>query len=561
MLWRRILYGLQTALLSQAASGSLAAPLESRQAPAASPTISVPLVPTAVTGRHLHGSLLYCKDGPTEYLVSTSATGATDVIPTSLADCHAHDGKIMCHAPNGDELQISLVTQESESGHGHDVHHEDREHDHDHYHEHVHEQKPEHKHNHGHNYEHELEHEHEHEDDPDHDHDHDHDDGHSSHAKASAEAASSSKQNCHFHAGVEHCTGSAEEGHAPSCAKVDRDYNIPLRVGFLFAILVASAIGVLLPILAAAFVPPENIGFTLLRQFGTGIIVSTAFVHLFTHASLMFANECIGHLAYESTAAAILMAGLFIAFLVEYSGQRLAQWHRAKNSSGNAEALAAGQQQQQNKTGPVNIAVMESGIIFHSLLIGLTLVVSGDAFFITLAIVIAIHQLFEGLALGTRIATLGQQHPPAQLLGHGHGHNHGVIQVQEVKLAAPASPTTTNNNGSENGPPPAQASFTIPMSHKLALAGAFALVTPIGMAIGLGVLKQFNGNNPSTIIAIGTLDALSAGILVWVGLVEMWAPDWMMGGEMADAGVLRTALGLVALAGGMALMSFLGKWA
>lgn len=55
------------------------------------------------------------------------------------------------------------------------------------------------------------------------------------------------------------------------------------------------------------------------------------------------------------------------------------------------------------------------------------------------------------------------------------------------------------------------------------------------MAIGIGVLKNFNGNDPSTIIAIGTLDALSAGILAWVGVVEMRAHDWMLGGEMTTA--------------------------
>jgi len=81
------------------------------------------------------------------------------------------------------------------------------------------------------------------------------------------------------------------------------------------------------------------------------------------------------------------------------------------------------------------------------------------------------------------------------------------------------------------------------------------------MAIGIGVLKNFNGNDPSTVIAIGTLDALSAGILVWVGVVEMWAHDWMLGGEMTRSGPVRTVLGFAALVAGMALMSLLGKWA
>lgn len=98
------------------------------------------------------------------------------------------------------------------------------------------------------------------------------------------------------------------------------------------------------------------------------------------------------------------------------------------------------------------------------------------------------------------------------------------------------------------------------MSQKIILASCFAVVTPVGMAIGTGALSVFNGNDPATILAIGTLDAFSAGILVWVGVVEMWAADWM-GGEMAEAGIGTTIMGLIGLMSGMALMSLLGKWA
>lgn len=50
--------------------------------------------------------------------------------------------------------------------------------------------------------------------------------------------------NCHFHAGVEHCVGAGgEESGAASCERRARDYNIPLRIGLIFAILASSAIG------------------------------------------------------------------------------------------------------------------------------------------------------------------------------------------------------------------------------------------------------------------------------------------------------------------------------
>ena len=143
-------------------------------------------------------------------------------------------------------------------------------------------------------------------------------------------------------------------------------------------------------------------------------------------------------------------------------------------------------------------------------MIGVTTVVAGDSVFSTLLIVIIFHQMFEGLALGSRISLL----------------------------------------------PASSASFTV----KFLMGGAFALITPIGMAIGLGALNKFNGNDRHTLIAMGTLDALSAGILLWVGLVEMWAADWLYG-EMKSSGFVKTMVGIASLISGMILMGVLGKWA
>jgi zinc transporter 1/2/3 len=105
------------------------------------------------------------------------------------------------------------------------------------------------------------------------------------------------------------------------------------------------------------------------------------------------------------------------------------------------------------------------------------------------------------------------------------------------------------------GLPSGQATFL----QKVIMAGAFTLITPIGMAIGIGVLDRFNGNDPSTLIAIGTLDAVSAGILAWVGIVEMLAKDWMHG-PLLSGSLPRALIGMCALLAGMILMSLLGKW-
>lgn len=399
-------------------------------------------------------------------------------------------------------------------------------------------------------------------------------DGEAGHTHSAAESANAetTPRECHFHAGVEHCTGGTAQQQAATCERVDRDYNINLRIGLIFAMLAACAVAVYLPLFLKSFLNMDTSGltFTIIKQFGTGVIVATAFVHLLTHANLMFSNDCLPPLKYEATTSAIAMAGAFIAFLIEYLGHRLATWRRGSivaaqahidseasddNSAVNAkEAHSHSHSHEHSHTGvhhththatdhatgieglsnrnnviadaetcsiapqdKFSVFVLEAGIIFHSILLGITLVVAGDSVFITLFIVILFHQMFEGLALGARIAALASPHV-----------GHGLFSWTRVK--------------------------------NLVMPGIFAIITPIGMAIGIGVLQSFNGNDPSTIIALGTLDALSAGILLWVGLVGMWAHDWMFG-ELRDAGWKRTVPAMTALIAGLALMGILGKWA
>lgn len=251
----------------------------------------------------------------------------------------------------------------------------------------------------------------------------------------------------------------------------------------------------------------------------------------------MFNNECLGELEYEGTTAAIFMAGLFLSFLVDFLGARFLLWRQSRKSiSTNNETPSSEATQAESKSvtpdsraalthkddrgnhvhlhgnadEKLSVMVLEAGIIFHSLLIGLTLVVSGDSFFKTLFAVILFHQMFEGIALGTCIAALS----------------------------------------------PSKASFL----SKMIMGIAFALITPIGMAIGIGVLDKFNGNDRSTLVAIGTLDALSAGILAWVGITEMLARDWLHG-PLLNSSIVRTAVAMTAFIAGLILMSVLGKWA
>ena len=95
----------------------------------------------------------------------------------------------------------------------------------------------------------------------------------------------------------------------------------------------------------------------------------------------MFSNPCLGELEYEAPTAAILMAGLFISFLVEYISHRFLDSRKkatvqtvvegdketqtqSRDSSASPSHI---NEHQQNKVDALNALVLESGIIFHSL--------------------------------------------------------------------------------------------------------------------------------------------------------------------------------------------------
>jgi zinc transporter 1/2/3 len=142
---------------------------------------------TAVTSCHNDGATRYCMDGLDEYQVLVTATG-TQELPSQYTGCHGHDAdELYCHTPDGGEVQLlpKLTTAVHEQ---HDEHEEHEEHE--------------------------------------------------------EEASPASDLTCHFHAGVEHCTGASDEANeVVSCERRDRDNNIPLRIGLVFAILAACAIG------------------------------------------------------------------------------------------------------------------------------------------------------------------------------------------------------------------------------------------------------------------------------------------------------------------------------
>jgi zinc transporter 1/2/3 len=52
-------------------------------------------------------------------------------------------------------------------------------------------------------------------------------------------------------------------------------------------------------------------------------------------------------------------------------------------------------------------------------------------------------------------------------------------------------------------------------------AVVYGLSTPIGIAVGLGIRSTYNPGSTTASIVSGVLDSLSAGILIYTGLMEV----------------------------------------
>ena len=191
----------------------------------------------------------------------------------------------------------------------------------------------------------------------------------------------------------------------------------------------------------------------------------------------------------------------------------------------------------------VSILILEFGVIFHSFITGITLAVSTD--FIPLFLVLIFHQLFEGLGLGTRLAHLAIFTTPQS------------DAVQDDRSSASASNPKTI-------PPTGPLPFRVSKGYALFPwlgALAFSLTLPLGVAVGLGVRNSYAPNSSTASIVSGVFDSFSSGILLYTGLVELLAHEFLFSRAMREAPLGRVVYAGVCVLLGAGLMSLLGRWA
>ena len=339
-------------------------------------------------------------------------------------------------------------------------------------------------------------------------------------------------------------------------AATANDYNGQLgaRISALFVIMIVSTITTFFPVIAKR-VPRLRIPtyvYLFARYFGAGVIVATAFIHLLDPAyGEIGPNTCVGMTggwAEYSWCPAIVLTSVMFIFLLDFGVERYVettyrvrmeqdvegavtgdpkdQATQAARSASQAslppraEKAYEGGFSEEDEDGDTEAGqaafrqqiaaflILEFGVIFHSVIIGLNLGVVGSEFG-TLYAVLVFHQSFEGLGIGARMSAI-----------------------------------------------PFRPGSWLPWI----LCSAYGLTTPVAIAVGLGLRTTYNPNSFTANVVSGVLDSMSAGILIYTGLVELLARDFLFSPRRTrDNKRLAFMMGTTFLGAGV--MALLGKWA
>jgi solute carrier family 39 (zinc transporter), member 1/2/3 len=188
-----------------------------------------------------------------------------------------------------------------------------------------------------------------------------------------------------------------------------------------------------------------------------------------------------------------------------------------QNGSGRADggrsrhAHADGSSDHQNQQRLfLQVLLLEAGILFHSVFIGMAVSVATGTPFMVLLVAISFHQTFEGFALGARIA-----------------------QIQ----------------------------FPLNSIKPWLMALAYGTTTPAGQALGLLLHRMYDPASQTGLLTVGTMNAISSGLLLYAGLVTLLAEDFLSEDSYKTLRGRRRLEACAAVVSGAGLMALVGAWA
>ncbi|KAH0770203.1 hypothetical protein KY290_014184 [Solanum tuberosum] len=322
---------------------------------------------------------------------------------------------------------------------------------------------------------------------------------------------------------VEDC--GAEEDN--SC--VNKSKALPLKIIAIVSILITSMIGVCLPLVTRSIpaLSPERSLFVIVKAFAAGIILATGFMHVLPDSFDMLSSSCLKEHPWHKfpfTGFVAMLSAIVTMAIDSIATSLYSKKHNGTgvvNPEGDQEMAVAGNHVHSHhhhgslstKDGldgkkllryRVIAMVLELGIIVHSIVIGISLGASNNTCTIKgLVAALCFHQMFEGMGLG------------------------GCILQAEYKFLK-----------------------------KAIMAFFFAVTTPFGIALGIALSTTYEENSPRALITVGLLNASSAGLLIYMALVDLLAADFM--GDKLQGSVklqIKSYMAVLLGAGGMSVMA------
>ena len=87
---------------------------------------------------------------------------------------------------------------------------------------------------------------------------------------------------------------------------------------------------------------------------------------------------------------------------------------------------------------------------------------------------------------------------------------------------------------------------------------AFGATTPLGQAIGLFVHRFYDPMSQTGLLMVGFMNAISSGLLLFAGLVQLLAEDFLTEKSYKNLKGRRRVNAFLAVVGGAALMAAVG---
>ncbi|MQL70260.1 hypothetical protein Taro_002550 [Colocasia esculenta] len=335
---------------------------------------------------------------------------------------------------------------------------------------------------------------------------------------------------------------------AADAAGADKPVELKLKYVGIAAILFSAAMGILIPIVGRRWqaLRPERDAFFVIKAFAAGVILATGMIHILPDAFDSLTSPCLPESPWQNFpfAGFVAMMSALVTLMIDTcatSYYQRAHFNKARpvdeeEKVGDEEAASTGGGHAGHVhlhthathghahgagPSPLNEAgslpehirhrvvsqVLELGIVVHSVIVGMSVGTSSHPSTIRPLIgALCFHQFFEGIGLGGCIV---------------------------------------------------QAKFNVKATFIMALF--FSLTTPLGIALGIGITSRYDENSTTALTVEGLLDSASAGILIYMALVDLLAADFT-NPRVQNNGRLQL-VAYVALLLGAGFMSVIAKWA